>query len=351
MESYRVIGVMSGTSLDGIDIACCNFRKSENWEFEIETATTIPYSDVWKKKLTSWYRQDRYALKEPDQEYGAFLAQIILDFITKNNIQPDLIASHGHTILHQPHKGITLQIGDGRLIAEKTGIPVIFDFRSEDVAKGGQGAPLVPIGDRLLFYDYDFCINLGGFANISFEYVHQRMAYDICPANIVLNEMSQRLGYPFDKDGMIARSGNVNQTLFNKLNELEYYQAPYPKSLGREWVENYINPIIDASKIEIKDVISTFTRHIAHQILLAVKQKEQAKVLITGGGAYNLHLIELIKKQARQSIVIPDAKLVNFKEALVFAFLGVLRWRNEINCLCSVTGASSDTSAGVIARP
>ncbi len=349
MEDYLVIGLMSGTSLDGLDIALCSFHYQDNeWSFEILDTETRKYTDYWLKKLTSIHEAKAEELSELHFEYGHFLGEQVNSFIKKAAQKPDFIASHGHTIFHRPEKKHTLQIGDGNAIAAVTGLPVVFDFRSKDVALGGQGAPLAPIGDRLLFPGYDSCINLGGIANISFESNHQRIAFDICPVNQVLNSLSNEMGKAFDNKGEMASQGNIDFDLLIALNEFNYYKSKPPKSLGKEWVDENIFPLLDLFSIPIKDKLRTFTEHIAAQITNTI-DKRHGKVLITGGGAYNDFLIERITANTSCQIEIPNNELIEFKEAMVFAFLGVLRIRNEINCLSSVTGASCDSCSGTLA--
>jgi len=283
------------------------------------------------------------------EEYGKYIGQQVLNFIEANKFKPDFIASHGHTIFHKPDEQLTLQIGDGNTIAAITGYPVVFDFRSLDVSLGGQGAPLVPIGDKLLFGEYDFCLNLGGFANISFEKNNQRMAFDICPVNFVLNHLAEKEHKSFDTDGELAKSGKVNPELLNELNLLAYYKLSSPKSLGREWVEEKVFPLLEKYNLSNIDLISTFTEHVAIQIARVIKNEKGNSLIITGGGAYNKYLIDRIKHHSNIRVLIPEALLVEYKEALVFAFLGLLRLRGEVNCLSSVTGASRDSSTGVLA--
>jgi anhydro-N-acetylmuramic acid kinase len=350
---YRVLGVMSGTSLDGIDVAEIHFtstplrvRKSE-WTFTIGKAETIPYGATWVEILKEAIHYSAARLKTLNVKYTRYLAEVISEFVTKNSIENlDAVCSHGHTILHQPAKRITLQIGNLPELAEILQQTVLCDFRVQDVALGGQGAPLVPIGDRLLFSEYEYCLNLGGFANCSFEENGERIAYDICPVNIVLNELAQQLGKPFDDGGTIARNAKVDETLLQHLNDLAFYQLPAPKSLGLEWVQQHISSLLKASKISVASKISTFTEHAAQQ--LAHQFKTGSSVLVTGGGAYNVYLLERLKHYKNVTVVVPDAKLLEFKEALVFGLLGVLRLRNEVNCLKSVTGATHDHSSGII---
>lgn len=383
---------MSGTSLDGIDIAFCEFRLNhDKWTFEIHQAETIPYTQSWKDRLSDAGNGSALELVMLDRDFGHFLGRLVGSFIDKHHIHPDLIASHGHTVFHQPGHGLTLQIGHGPAIRAATGIPVVCDFRSLDVALGGQGAPLVPIGDRLLFSDYDFCLNIGGFANISFEAGDKRIAYDTGPANIVLNQLALRAGHPYDQDGLLARQGKLDHLLLENLNALDYFTLKPPKSLGREWVSEYIDPLLSDSTLPVCDIIATFCEHIAIQIghatemtvipenepclsskILPRAQVSEAsdrtiseektksmgfrnpegccrkRILVTGGGALNLFLVERIAHYAQADLAIPDRLTVEFKEALIFAFLGVLRWRNEPNCLKSVTGARYDASGGGI---
>ena len=348
MESKNIIGIMSGTSLDGLDIALCNFRKNDNWFYEIIEAITIPYSDEWISKLSNADSLSGIDLLKLDKEFGRYIGESVNEFIKNTDTQVDLIASHGHTVFHQPEQKITLQIGDGNEIASTTGITTISDFRSLDVALGGQGAPLVPIGDELLFSDFDYCINIGGFANISFKENSKRLAYDICPANIILNTFAQKLGKSYDKDGELGKTGKINIELLQELNNVDYYTRSYPKSLGKEWLNKIFTPVLKNSDISLNDKFRTLYEHIAQQISLAINSSNNPKVLITGGGAYNKFLIDLIKQKSNANINIPEKQLIEYKEALIFAFLGFLRFNNQVNCLSSVTGATKDSSGGVI---
>lgn len=348
-EIYNVIGVMSGTSLDGVDLAYISFKKNPNWEFEIISAETISYSEEWIEILKNGMELSKVDLNTLNEKYTELLSTIILDFIKLNNIKDiDAVCSHGHTILHQPQNGFTLQIGNLPMIEKNIGIPVVCDFRVQDVLLGGQGAPLVPIGDRLLFSKYDYCLNLGGFSNISFENEGKRIAYDISPVNTVLNYYAKKLGFDYDDEGQIARSGNFNSDLFEKLNAIQYYSQTFPKSLGMEFVNETIFPLLHNFKISNKDILRTFVEHIAYQIGVSIS-KDSKTLLITGGGAYNSFLINRMKFYLPNTeLIIPNDAIVQFKEALIFALLGVLRLRNENNVLASVTGASKDHSSGVI---
>lgn len=338
---------MSGTSLDGLDLAAVEFQfKNNKWDFELVHAETISYSDQWISRIDSAQNVSGEALARLNTDFGALLGEEVHSFISKTGFVPDLIASHGHTIFHQPDKGYTLQIGSGAAIAARTKITSISDFRSGDVALGGQGAPLVPIGDRLLFSDFDYCLNLGGFANISFERNKKRIAFDNCPVNFVLNAFAKKEGLPFDKGGELGKKGTIDPTLLQALNLLPYYKQKAPKSLGREWVETVFNPVLDRFSMSDCDKLRTVYEHIAMQISKDLSDK--GKLLITGGGAFNTFLIERIKAHTKAEIIIPQADTINFKEAIIFAFLGVLRVKEINNCLASVTGAQRDNCGGVI---
>ena len=351
-ETYNVIGVMSGTSLDGIDLAHIHFSIVDGkWSFKILEAETVSYDTKWLNKLKVAVDFPEDELKKLNEDYTILLANIIKSFIEKHNLKNlDAVCSHGHTILHQPQNGFTLQIGNLPEIAKLIGQIVVCDFRVQDVQLGGQGAPLVPIGDRILFSDYDYCLNLGGFSNISFEQNGNRIAFDISPVNTVLNFYSNKLGLDYDDKGKIARSAKANVDLLDELNALDYYKKTFPKSLGFEFVKETILPMIELHKIPIEDKMFTFTEHIAFQIAFALPKKE-GKLFVTGGGAYNEFLIERIQNWLPDiEIIIPDKKTIEFKEALIFALLGVLKLRDETNVLASVTGAKNDHSSGVILR-
>lgn len=342
---------MSGTSLDGLDIAYIKFQSSPVWNYEFLFIETVEYTAEWQNKLQFRSSINKKDLNNLDHEYGEYLGLEINKFRIKNNIEPaeiDLIASHGHTIFHKPELGFTKQIGNGPEIFSREGIPVVCDFRVQDLKLGGQGAPLVPIGDHLLFSEYGSCINLGGFANISYEMGKKRLAMDICPLNFVSNNLVKPLDLNFDDKGEIAKSGQVNLQILESLNNLEFYNQNGPKTLGAEWVETNINPIILKSDLEIKDILRTFTEHASEQISEVLKTSKSQKALFTGGGVYNEFLIELIKEKSNCEIVIPKKDLIEFKEALIFGLLGVLRVLNKVNVLASVTGASADHCSGRI---
>lgn len=349
MKTYKVIGLMSGTSLDGVDIAYCIFtEKNGVWKYNIEIAETCGYSEDWKDTLTIESYKSPLKLLIFHKLYGSYLGSLVTEFILKHKISPDFIASHGHTLFHQPKSKLTFQLGDGAEIAAKSGLIVVCDFRSTDVALGGQGAPLVPVGDKYLFNNYNYRLNLGGIANISFEMKGKILAFDVCPSNIPLNSIATKFKKTYDDNGKIAASGKLDYTLLKKLNKLEYFSLKAPKSLGKEWVNKSFMRIVDKSGIPDNDKMRTICEHIAMQISAASPYKKGETMLVTGGGAYNTFLMERIKALCPAKIVIPDNKTVEFKEALIFAFLGVLRMRGEINCLSSVTGARNDSVGGAV---
>ncbi len=347
-NKYRVIGAMSGTSLDGLDLAAVEFQLTNgSWKFTLLQAATIEYPSYWHNKLKYAHQLSGEELLKLHVEYGIWTGRMIRRFIDENNFKPQFIGSHGHTIFHQPENGFTFQLGNGFSIAAETGVTTVADFRSGDVALGGQGAPLVPAGDRLLFSEYMYCLNLGGFANVSFEENNRRIAFDICPVNFVLNRFAEKKGLPFDKDGEFGKKGKVQKDLLRCLNEVPFYRQPPPKSLGREWVETIFTRELQASKISVEDKLRTVYEHIAIQVSAHLKK---GKVLVTGGGTFNHFLMQLIKNYANAEIIIPSEEIVNYKEALTFAFLGLLRVNERINCFGSVTGAVKDSSSGVIFR-
>ena len=340
---------MSGTSLDGVDLAEVEFKISDmnGWSFRIVNAETVAYPSDWRKRLGDAVGFSEEKLKILNVDYTLYLSEVINYFINTHKIKNlDAVCSHGHTILHQPDEGLTLQIGNLPNLALLIEQKVVCDFRVQDVKLGGQGAPLVPIGDRLLFNEFDYCVNLGGFANLSFEKEEKRIAYDICPANIVLNVYAEKLGFPYDDKGRIAASGVLNNRLLEQLNSLDFYEQKPPKSLGLEWVQKNVMPILDSCQLSSEDVLQTFTSHIAYQISRHLKS--ESSVLLTGGGAFNEYLISMIRNYKNFDIVVPSKEIIEFKEALIFSLLGVLKLRGEINCLASVTGAKHDHSSGNI---
>lgn len=344
---WHGIGVMSGTSLDGLDLAYCVFYGDE--KFEIKAFESIPYPEEVNLLLQSAYEATGEDLKNAETLYSDFIGDSLIRFMNHHEIQPQFIALHGHTIYHQPDRKMTYQMINGHIILEKTQTTTIFDFRSLDVALGGNGAPLVPIGDKYLFSEYDACLNIGGFANISAELQKEYVAFDVCPANIILNQLASEKGKSFDKDGEMARSGNISMPLLDKLNKLDYYAKSPPKSLGREWLEEAFITRMHGYGFEEK--IATAAEHCAIQIAKSFDILGAKKVLCTGGGAMNRYLVERIKHHSPANLIIPEKKLIEGKEALIFAYLGKRRLENKINVMASATGASRNSSSGIILSP
>lgn len=384
-EDMTIIGVMSGTSLDGVDLACCRFSGGERLQWSLLAAETIPYPDEWRVRLSTLEKASAYEYALADVQWGHYIGCLVRGFLKKHELQVDYVASHGHTIFHQPHLGLTTQIGDGDAIAAECGLPVVFNFRRMDVALGGQGAPLVPIGDQTLFADYDACLNLGGIANISYrqsgacphraiEQVgacphmaieevsssfrsqvtghrsHERIAFDISPCNMALNLLARKLGQPYDKDGNVASSGKVAEPLLSRMNALGYYSQPAPKSLGKEWFVSQFQPLIEGGEHSVQDLLRTSVEHIAVQIAAVLNANNIRSLLVTGGGAKNGFLISRLRRLSPDcEVTVPSDDIIDYKEAIIFALLGYLRLQSRPNCLSSVTGASRDNIGGDIA--
>lgn len=345
------IGIMSGTSLDGIDLAWCHFTRKEDggWDYRIEHAVTLPYSDDFRERLAKVPHLSALEYVKLNNDLSEAIAEGINEWLG-DGPRPDFLASHGHTVFHQPDIGLTTQIGNGAVLAARTKILTVCDFRTTDVALGGQGAPLVPIGDELLFGKYDACLNLGGFSNISYRINNKRIAYDISPCNMALNKLANLAGLPYDKDGELSSKGAIIPTLLEKLNLLAYYHQQPPKSLGKEWFDSTFWPVTEPfiGDYSPSDLARTVVEHIAMQLTANVPEKAQT-LLVTGGGAHNKFLISQIRsKREGLEVVVPDKLIVDYKEALIFAFLGLLRLNGENNCLRSVTGAREDCCGGAV---
>lgn len=345
--SIRAVGVMSGTSLDGLDICYASFwRDKERWSFKIIDACTISYDKKLQQELRNAENLDGRELMALDASYGKWIGKAVSKFISKIDNVVDIIGSHGHTVFHEPTRGFSTQIGNGAHIAAITEISCVSNFRSGDVARGGQGAPLVPIGDELLFGDYSFCLNIGGIANISFREGNKRIAFDICPANMILNHLAGLIEMEFDKNGDVGKTGNINPELLNQLNGLPFFQQYGPKSLGREWFTSDFLSVIDSYNIPLKDKFRTVYELIAYQIALVLDKNPSGTILITGGGAKNTYLVDLIRRNTGIEVIVPQLDIVDFKEALIFGFLAVLYLVDTPTCLTSVTGASSNSIGG-----
>jgi anhydro-N-acetylmuramic acid kinase len=342
-----VLGVMSGTSLDGLDLALCGFSFDNNvYSFSILKAQTVPYTRERKEKLFNAKNATALQYFHLNHLFGKYIAGEIHNFLKDCQEKPAAIASHGHTVFHQPGSGFTVQIGCGATIAAQTQITTVCDFRSLDVANGGQGAPLVPVGDELLFGKYASCLNLGGIANISFSKNGQRHAFDICFANMALNFLAEKLGKPYDENGNFAASGKNDERL---LTELKRALSPGKKlSLAREQFEATVIPLISEFHIPVENKLATLCHFICDEICNVLHGEGLENVLVTGGGAYNDYLMGLIREKFNGKVIIPDDKTIQFKEALIFAFLGYLRLNQKVNTLKQVTGAHTDSIGGAI---
>jgi anhydro-N-acetylmuramic acid kinase len=373
MQEYRAIGLMSGSSLDGLDVAYCVFTEENNhWTYRIEAAQTFSYSTAWVEILRTLPKSDAKTLCEINSALGRYFGALTNEFIALYSLQNkiDFIGSHGHTVFHFPSRNFTTQIGDGFALAAKTNLPVICDFRTADIAYGGQGTPIVPIGDLLLFPHFKLCLNIGGICNISCklaspehdgdEFSKKIIAFDVCAANQVLNFLANQVGKEFDENGELASHGNIHELLLNELNAIAYSVAPYPKSLDNSFSRDVIIPLISTYNVSVHDKLRTVTEHIAFQIsqhieMIAATEKiyfsAEDALLITGGGAFNSFLVERIRANTSVICTVPEQHVVKYKEALVMALMAALRMRNETNVLKHVTGATKNTVGGIVCLP
>jgi anhydro-N-acetylmuramic acid kinase len=363
---YKAIGLMSGSSLDGLDIVYAHLQETGGkWNYEIVAADCYAYPSELVNRL-------KYAVDLPameylllDTDYGNYVGAQVNNFIDAYNLhhKVHLVTSHGHTSFHIPGKKMTAQLGDGAAIAAATGLPVVSDLRSLDIAFGGQGAPIVPIGQKLLFPDYDLFLNIGGIANISCKKDDDYIAFDVCPANRVLNILVEEKNMQYDEEGKIAASGQVDITLLNKLNELDYYNQSPPKSLSNSFGTEIVLPLIHQQGISLADALRTYVEHIVMQIkraihsLLTIPPFKGGQggfnhsLLITGGGALNTFLISCLQKELSRlsiEVIVPEKSIIQYKEALIMALIGVLRWREEYNVLATGTGASRSSIGGAL---
>jgi anhydro-N-acetylmuramic acid kinase len=363
---YKVIGIMSGSSLDGLDLVFTEITENGGaWGFEIVAAACYAYEAEWQARLQNATALDALAYQLLHTEYGHYIGRQVNRFIDENGLhyQVAFIASHGHTTFHVPQKKMTAQLGDGAAIAAETGLPVISDLRALDVAFGGQGAPIVPMGEKLLLQQYNLFLNLGGIANISFNDAENYMAFDVCPANRVLNLLAQETGNEYDAGGALAASGKLQYELLKKLDALDYYRQPAPKSLANSFGTDVVYPLVKSFGLEPVDALRTYVAHIVEQIKQSIinsqwsiknndkLQTEKYKLLVTGGGAFNTFLINELQRALAPyaiDVIVPDEGLVNYKEALIMALLGVLRWRQEYTVLPSVTGAARASIGGAL---
>lgn len=361
---YKVIGLMSGSSLDGLDIAFVEFHENAGkWNRELIRSKCVPYDKEWADRLRNATSLSAGEYLLLDAAYGRYLGERVNEFIEEHNLhyQVQLIGSHGHTSFHDPGNRMTAQLGCGATLAAVTGINVVSDLRAMDVALGGQGAPIVPVGEKLLFTDYRFFLNLGGIANISFNDPDRYIAFDVCPANRVLNMLVQDAdsGKHMDSGGELAEKGEVIDGLLDQLNALEYYRMPYPKSLSNDFGTDVVAPMASTLNYDLDDALRTYVEHICVQVDAAVRKlkktssvrEDQVKMMVTGGGARNSFLVSRLTAMLAEqhvTVEIPNEDLIDFKEAIIMALIAVLRWREENNALASVTGASRDSIGGAV---
>ena len=356
---YKVIGIMSGSSLDGLDIVFCELKENQNkWSYKIMATDCYEYETEWLNNLKSAETLSARDYLILDAEYGKYIGEKINYFIQQKNIaeQVQLIASHGHTVFHLPLKNMTAQLGNGAAIAVTTGIDTVNDLRANDVALGGQGAPIVPMGEMLLWNEFDYLLNIGGIANISIKKEDNYTAFDVCAANRVLNMLANEVNKKYDENGKMAAGGNVDTTLLNELNTLTYYQQPAPKSLANSFGTETVYPLIKSFPVSIEDALRTYVEHIALQIHQSILKETKlpisvSRLLVTGGGAHHHFLIERIKfylSKEKIEVIIPGKEVIDYKEALVMALLGVLRLREQNTVLASVTGAKRNSVGGAL---
>ncbi len=366
IKTSHALGLMSGSSLDGLDVAFCRFEtERQNGGFhlvkwELLEADTLPFTEEWQARLKQLPAASGFALAQAHADFGRYLGELTGVFFKEKNIPPsqvDLIASHGHTIFHEPAKGFTVQIGDGAALAAATGCTVVCDFRSADIALGGQGAPLAPMADKMLFPGYDFYLNLGGIANITCNAGGRFIAFDVTGANQTLNALANLAGLPYDRGGALAASGHLDENLFEKINRLPYLSQPYPKSLSNQWVQENLTKICLAVPGSVEDRLHTVCRHVAFQLEKSFRQvienehfkKEKYRLLATGGGAFNDFLMQCIREASPEvEVVVGSGEVVSFKEACLMALLGVMRMEGVPNCISSVTGARRDAVGGAV---
>lgn len=364
-KNYKVIGLMSGSSLDGVDIAFCHFEVEKREEelivhdWSLQVAETIAFPERWYNRLFNLPTQNALTFAKTHTYFGHFLGECVLDFVKNHEVAPDLIASHGHTIFHEPQNRMTIQVGDGAAMAATTGYTVVNNFRNQDIAINGEGAPVAPIVDKYLFAGHDFYLNLGGIANITGRLPDKVVAFDICPVNQLLNTLANQIQLEYDEGGRVAAKGVIDDKLLTALNQASFYQQPYPKSLDNNWVNEHLFSSIENEVEKVPAQLRTSVEHIAIQIAQSIQQiikqenfqKESYSLFPTGGGVFNTFLMERIKEHCANSsvqVVIPEEPIIQFKEAILMAWMGVMRMEEVPNVLQTVTGAKRDTVGGAV---
>lgn len=340
---------MSGSSLDGLDVSLTKFNHTTHWQYEILTSCTLPIPEELKAALRQAPVLSAKEIHLLDIRYGIWIGEILKDWLESLAYKYDLIGIHGHTVYHLPQDHLSLQIGNGLAIAQKTRLPVVDQFRSLDVLLGGQGAPLVPFGEKMLFSDCDAYINLGGIANIS---IHSEkvLAWDVAPCNQVFNHFANQLGFAYDDGGALSQKGTIDQKWMNHLLSLAYFQQAPPKSLANQWTSE----VLKNAPANAFDGLATYIDFLSEQIVFDLTDSiRKGKLMITGGGAYNAHLIEKIREKAGPEfeIYLPNKTLIEQKESVIFGFMALMRWLGQINVLSSVTGAERDSCSGTLHLP
>lgn len=360
LKTYHAIGLMSGSSLDGLDIAYCRLdwdgKALSSWE--LLEAETLAFSDLWVRRLVALPQQNALTFAQSDIYFSYYMGELLNAFIKKQNIkQIDFVASHGHTVFHDPARRFSIQIGNGNALAATVGKTVICDFRMQDVAMNGEGAPLAPLADAYLFPGYDYYMNIGGIANISAKCSDRWVAYDFAPANQVLNFLAEKSDLKFDKDGEIARAGNVNAELLDSLQKLNFFGKEYPKSMSNEWIRTEVLPLFKGSGRSLEDQMRTAVELIVSTSFDAIaliqrqenKQSVSSEMLMSGGGCHNLFLVEKLKEKLSElniEVQIPKKDIIDFKEAMLVALLGMFRLNAIPNSIPEVTGAKKATVNG-----
>ncbi len=355
-KRYYLIGIMSGTSLDGLDVSFATYNlENGRWSCHLSASKTYNYKPELAQRIQNAPKSTALELTRLDRDLGDFIGEKINTFIEEKNIDRQkihAIASHGHTVFHQPEERLTLQIGCGTSISTTSSLPVINNFRLKDVRLNGQGAPLVPIGNRLLFDNENrIYLNIGGFANLSYYTKNKQLGYDLCPVNFVLNALCQKLELPYDLNGDIARSHEIDLPLLEKLNALSRYQILDKKALGSEWVEAKVMPLLETDKSSIKQKIATYTEHAAQQIVNYLHEIKVNEVELSGGGTHNSFLVDRIANHFNGTVILPEKEIIDFKEALIFGFLGALYLDKQHNCLKEITQADRDSIGGILHLP
>lgn len=360
-RTLKILGLMSGSSLDGLDLATVEYEIDGDSirDWKVLYAASYEYPEKWQSKLESAPAASGYKLASLHAETGNFFGDLCLRFIEESGITPDYIASHGHTVMHAPKLSFTLQIGDASHIAVRAGVPTISDFRTADIAAGGQGAPLAPIVEQYLYKGYGMYLNLGGIANISAHGDSGILAWDVCPCNQLLNFSAGRKDLPYDQDGLLARTGSVDQALLGEFRKIIPLPHSNPYSLDNTFILTKFISLLKASFLSVEDQLCTSVEYISDCITKQAKQARnllgtQPTMLITGGSAHNTFLIERLKARLSQhsiEAVVPDDATIDFKEAILMSLCGLLRILQKPNALASVTGASRDTVNGGVYLP